>query len=206
MTDATAIAVPASWWRRNRAWLAGALLLGAVAFVRPYLDALHEYQRWHPHDPVDVARGQWAHYAGARWRLVDARLKTATGPGSPFDLERLDSAVLALRYEVVPDPGTDASKLDSCKGRLVDARGREWSNNPLPLSRYRSPERLSAMCGSRLGADFRREYAQPGRAFAFEHLYQVPRSADWRSMYAAVGVPDPKLVADPGRYLRFSLR
>lgn len=195
-----------SWWRSQRVWLAGALVLGAIAFVRPYFDALHEYRRFRPHDPVDVARGQWAHYAGARWRLVDASLKTATGPGSAFDLQRLDSAVLVLRYEVVPDPGTDAARLDACKGRLTDARGREWDNNPLPLSRYRSPERLSAMCGSRLGADFKRETARPGHAFAFEHLYQVPRSADWRAMQAGISVPDREADPDGGRYLRFGLR
>jgi hypothetical protein len=198
---------PDGWWRRNRYWLLGALLLGAIAFVWPYRDALHEYQRWRPHDPIDVAKGEWAHYAGARWRLVDASLKTATGPGSAFDLQRLDSSVLVLRYEVIPDPGTDAEKLDSCKGLLFDdAHGREWENNPLPLSRYRNPQRWSDMCGSRLGADFKRQLARPGRAFVFEHLYQLPRSVEWRRMRAGISVPDPELVADQGSYLRFSLQ
>ena len=194
------------WWRRNRAWLLGALLLGVVAFARPYQDALKEYQRWRPHDPVDVAKGEWAEYAGARWRLVDASLKTATGPGSAFDLQRLDSSVLVLRYEVVPDPGTDPDKLDSCTGRVFDAQGREWENNPLPLSRYRNPQRLSDMCGSRLGEDFKRQHARPGQPFVFEHLYQLPRSKDWRRLQAGISVPDKALVKDQGSYLRFSLQ
>ena len=194
------------WWRRNRAWLLGALLLGAVAFARPYHDALKEYQRWRPHDPVDVAKGEWAEYAGARWRLVDASLKTATGPGSKFDLERLDASVLVLRFEVMPNPGTDAEKLDSCKGRVFDPEGREWENNPLPLSRYRDPHRISAMCGSRLGADFKRELAQPGQPSCSNTSTCCRAARTGGACTASINVPNPELVDDPGSYLRFSLR
>ena len=31
------------WWRRNRLWLVGAVVLGALAYWLPYSDALRDY-------------------------------------------------------------------------------------------------------------------------------------------------------------------
>lgn len=192
------------WWQRNRGWLLGALLLGALACYLPYRDARWEYWRFKPHLPVDLAKGAWGDYAGARWRLVDASLKTATGPGSRFDLDRLDAAVLALRYEVLLAPGTDPEKLETCKGRLLAADGREWESRD--FRRVARP--LSTSCTRRYGADFKQELARPGQPFAFVHFYVVPRSIDWRRLHARIDVLDPEQVPvdKRTRYLRFSLQ
>lgn len=210
MNEVTASASPAAphlWWRHNRGWLLGAVLLAALAFYLPIRDAYWEYQRFRPHLPVDLARSAWGKYAGASWRLVDASLKTATGPGSKFDLDRLDAAVLVLRYEVLLAPGTDPDKLDTCRGRLLAEDGREWeSQDGSPFRRAARP--LSTSCTRRYGADFKQKLAVPGQPFTFVQFYVVPRSIDWRRLHARIDVLNPEQapVEQRTRYLRFSLQ
>ncbi|HEY0504555.1 MAG TPA: hypothetical protein VGD42_13810 [Lysobacter sp.] len=200
-TPVSSATVPDSWWRRNRLWLAGAMVLGALAFGLPYREALQRYAHNQPQHPIDVAAGEWAQYEGARWRVLGADLVGNAGPGTKFAL-RADSAVLIVRYEVIADAQTLASHLDRCQGRLSDAGGRQWEANPLPLSRYRSA--LPRMCGSGYGPDFKKLEALPGRPFHFAHLFQLPRGQTLQGLRAELRMSSPKTVPD-GTYLRFAL-
>lgn len=194
------IPAQAGWWRRNRFWLLGAIVLGAIAFVWPYQEALRHYQRNHPLHPIQVPAGEWARYEGARWRVVDAQLHSGVGPGTRFKV-REDAAVVVVRFEVILDRDTRAKRIDACQGRLSDAAGREWEANPIALSRYRSA--LPRNCASSMDKrTFDRVNAKPGEPFRFEHVYLVPKTATLRGAHPEIRLPQPKT---PGTYLRFSL-
>ncbi|WP_242111928.1 hypothetical protein [Luteimonas aquatica] len=195
---------PRGWWRRNAWWLLGALVLGTLAFLLPYRDALYEQARRSPQSPIEVRQGEWADYAGARWRVVDVRrvekIKLAKG-----DYFHPDAALVAVRFELVPVTGVSPDKLDICKGRLSDAQGRRWDANALPLSQQREyREDLGTGCGSRLGTGFQRVQARRGQPFRFVHLYQVPTTLPTRGLHAEILMP-AHTVEPQGSYLRFAL-
>lgn len=193
---------PRSWWRANSAWLIGTALLGAIAIWVPYRDALNEYRIRNPSLAIDAARGDWTHYQGARWRLVDAQ---AIGPGDPR-LQgplRKDAGVLLVRFEVIPDSGTAPKTLDTCRGRVADAQGRQWEANPAGLPRLSRATRAPDTCGSGYDAQFNSVLAVPGRPFAFQHAYVLPRGLRQDGLEARIEFsrsPDAE-----GRYLRFKL-
>lgn len=188
------------WWRNNRWWLAGAIVLGAIAFAWPYREAFDHYQRTDPQRPIDVARGAWAEYDGARWRVVDAQWREADKEKA-MKLPREDAAIVTVRYEIVVDKGVRARRFDACQGRLSDARGREWDANPQALSRLRSD--YSRACGSRYDRENHDWISAPnGRPFQFEHVFLVPKSQSLRGLRPMIRMPK----AEPtGSYLRFSL-
>lgn len=191
------------WWRRNALWLLGALLLGAWAMIVPYREALDEYEKMRPSHPIDVAPGQWAEYAGARWRVLGVDTLAA---GGPLSGQRPDATVLAVRFEVVPGRATLAKQLDSCQGRLSDDRQRRWQHTSSLLDRNRYPQPRS--CGSDYADDQVR--ALPGRPFRFVHAYQVPREQAQvlQGLRAEIVMPLAKQTPDdmpPGTYLRFAL-
>ena len=194
-------ASPRGWWRRNAPWLAGAVVLGVLAFALPWREEEQNQAIRSPQRPVDVPAGGWAHYEGARWRVVETELLPAGGFGSALDL-RDDDAMLVVRFEVVPDRNTLGRTLDSCQGRVSDDRGRHWEANPPPLSRYRG--KLQRRCGTRSTADFRTEQALGGRPFGFEHVYQIPKGLEPARLRPELRMPVPKS-APKGTYLRFAL-
>lgn len=197
---------PTGWWRRNRFWLAGALVLGALAFWLPYRDAVHEFQdRREPRHPRDVAAGQWGEYEGARWRVAAVeRVDDVPDAfaGYPHDA----SSLLVVSYDVVPGRAATPDLLDRCKGRLSDAQGRTWDAGAMPhASLDRTRQRLGTRCGSRTNADFEREAARPGEPFRFHHLYQVPRAVPTAALRGEIAFP-PFTTTPAGTYLRFDLR
>ncbi len=193
------------WWRRNRLWLVGAVVLGALAFWLPYRDAVREFRdKREPSHPQDVAAGTWQAYEGARWRLVGVRRQDGlaeTFAGYPHDA----SSLVVVAYEVIPDPGTSGDTLDRCRGRLSDASGRVWQADAMPRASLSGPLRkLGTSCGSRAAGGLDREQARPGQAFRFYHLYQVPSSVQTESLRGEITFP-PMTTTPPGRYVRFAL-
>ena len=144
-------------WRRR--------VLGVLAFALPWREEKQNQAIRSPQRPIDAPAGSWAHYEGARWRVVETELLPAGGFGSDLDT-RDDDAMLVVRFEVIPDRNILGKTLDSCQGRVSDDRGRHWEANPLPLSRYRG--KLQRRCGTRSTADFRTEQALGGRPFRFD--------------------------------------
>lgn len=204
-TDDTARASAPGWWRRNRLWLCGALVLGALAFWLPYRDAVREFQdRREPRHPRDVAAGQWGEYEGSRWRLVGVRrVDDLLGDfaGYPHDA----SSLLIVSYDVIPGREATPDLLDRCTGRLSDASGRTWEAGAMPhASLSREQQRLGTRCGSRSNADFEREAARPGEPFRFHHLYQVPRDVPTEALRGEIAFA-PFTTTPPGTYLRFDL-
>jgi hypothetical protein len=189
------------WWRRNALWLLGALVLGAWAIYAPYREALQAYQNRHPSHAIDVAKGEWAHYEGARWRLVSAEALAPRDPriGGPV---RKDAGVLLVQFEVIADSGTQAKHLDLCKGQVSDAQGRLWDANPAGLPRLRGPK-LPTTCGSGQDAQYKSIIALPGRPFRFQHAYLLPRTQRLDGLQARIDLRNSQ--TSKGRYLRFAL-
>lgn len=192
---------PRSWWRRNAPWLLGAAVLAVFAFGLPLREERRLQALRSPQRPIDVPAGAWAHYEGARWRVVETELLPAGGFDDALD-ERADDAMLVVRFEVIPDRNTPGKTLDGCQGRVTDDRDRYWEANPPVLSRYRG--KLQRSCGTRLGPDFKREQALGGRPFRFEHVYQVPKDLAPTQLRPELRMLQPK-TAPQGAYLRFAL-
>jgi hypothetical protein len=183
-----------SWWRRQRLWLLGALLLGAWALLMPYREAWQGYARTHPMQAIDVAAGKSVAYEHAQWRLLNVTERDVPG-------QREDAMVLVARFELVMDADAEATRLDRCRGRISDASGRVWSNDSFGLLAVKHT--LPASCGSGLGADFKTIQAQPGKPWLFEQVYQVPRGIDPKTLRPEIFLAWPEY--EPvGRYLRFS--
>lgn len=181
------------WWRRQGPWLLGAALLGTYAFYVPYRDAWRHYAAFHPMRPIEVAKGESAAYEGARWRLLNISVRDQR------DL-REDAMIVVARFELVADAGTDAKKLDRCKSRVSDARGRSWEVAPFSSTRVKSE--LPHSCGSGRGPDFTTLVPEAGKPWLFEQAYLVPRGLDPNTLR-----PEIYMIAldqqRPGNYLRF---
>ena len=193
-----------TWWRRNRGWLLGALLLGALAFWLPYRDAVREFRETRePSHPIDVAFGEWADYEGSRWRVTRVQREDLK-QGSAGYLHS-DSSLVAVTYEVIRGKDVASEALDRCSGRLSDQDGRYWRADAMVHSQLPPAfRRLGRDCGSRMGEGFLRETALPARPFEFHHLFQVPREVPTSELHGEIAFP-PFKTTPPGSYLRFKL-
>lgn len=197
------------WLRRNRWWLAGALVLGALAFVLPYRAAQHEYGRRTYTHPVQADGGGWTDYEGSRWRLVGMRFEPVLGVVARY--MHSDAAIVHLVYEVIPGRGVDMKRLNACRGRLQDARGRVWGDQAFTSDldarterRIKEQSGLEAGCASRAGPDFSEIKARPTRPFRFRHSYLVPRDLPRQGLRGEI-IVDPFNTTPPGSYITFDL-
>lgn len=198
------------WLHRNRWWLPGALLLGALALVLPYRAAQHEYGRRTFTHPVDGQLDGWTEYEGARWRLVEVRREE--GEGIYADYPHSPASRLLVVFEVIPGKDIDLAVLDRCIGRLSDGRGRHWGGGMTPTDAFSAREQrrverllqLDTACASRTDADFNDIKARRGEAFRFFHGYLVPRDLPNRDLSAEI-ILNPYETTPPGSYLRFRL-
>lgn len=198
---AAATAPPAGWWRRNAGWLAGTAVVAGLALWLPYHDALQRYRERNPSTAVRADAHDWTRFNGARWKLVSAQSLAARDPRLRGPL-RKDAEVVLLRYEVIADSGTKNRDLDTCVGAIVDAGGRRWEADPVGLPRLSGP-RLPKGCGSGYDDSFKQVLAVPGRPFAFQHAFVLPRGQRLEQLRARIefrysGKAD-------GRYLEFAL-
>lgn len=208
----------AGWARRNRWWLAGAVVMGVLAFVLPYRSAQHEWGRRGYNHPVEARAQGWTNYQGSRWRLVEVLRDDAVGKVAGGYVHA-DASLLLLVYEVIPGKGVDAGTLDRCRGRLSDARGRVWGGPPWGVdvafpgdgsiawktkSRVARALGLETGCGSRAGVDVLPVKARPTRPFRFFHMFLVPRQLAAQGLYGEI-VVDPYRTTPPGSYVRFKL-
>ncbi|MFK3648236.1 hypothetical protein ACI2IY_07315 [Lysobacter enzymogenes] len=199
--DASATAPPAGWWRRNALWLIGTAVVGSLALWLPYRDALQRYRERNPSVAVAANKNDWTAFNGARWKLVAAESLAPRDPRLRGPL-RKDAEVVLLRYEVIPDSGAKTRDLDTCVGAIVDAQGRRWNAGAGALPRLSGP-RLPTTCGSGYDDSFKQVLAVPGRPFAFQHAFVLPRGQRLGDLRARIefrysGKAD-------GRYLEFAL-
>ncbi len=196
--------VPAStrgWFRYNRGWLLAAVVLGILAFLLPWRINQRELDRNAPRTPVHATPGTWSDYEGARWRITGVRREAAPA-GSAAEYQHPDAALLLIEFEVVPGPDVDARRLDQCKGRLVDANGREWeANMPSKLASWMARQGIGGTCGSRVVGE--PAMATAGTPFAFSHAYLVPADAPARDLQADIFFPPQTTRPKMGSFLRF---
>ncbi|MGO1069832.1 hypothetical protein [Lysobacter sp. CA199] len=192
---------PTGWWRRNVWWLLGIAVLGTWAIYAPYREALSAYRERHPSYPVHAGKGEWTAFEGARWRLVGAEALISRDPRLLGPL-RKDAGVLLVRFEVIPDSGTKTAALDACRGAVTDAQGRRWEANPSRLPRLGGPK-LPNTCGSGYDAQYKQILAVPGRPFAFQHAYLLPRGQQLDGLHARIEFANSQTAK--GRYLDFAL-
>lgn len=191
------------WLRRNRAWLAAAAMLGALAFYLPWHINQRELDRIEPRHRIVAATAGWSGYEGARWRITGVRRQRADA-GAGADYPSPDAALVLVDYEVIPGPGIDARRLDQCTGRLVDAAGREWeANRPANVSTWMTRRGLGGRCGSRLAPDH--AVASAGRPFAFTHAFLVPAASLHTDLRADIVFPPSTTRPRMGTYLGFDL-
>lgn len=125
------------WWRRNRGWLAGSVLLGALAFYLPYRDSQAERARAAPRHRIEAANPGWSQYEGSGWRITGVDFERGAG-SAVADYPHAPGSQLVVHYQVLPGPEATAKLLDRCRGRLVDPAGRRWlANEPYKLGRCR---------------------------------------------------------------------
>ncbi|MGH8082526.1 MAG: hypothetical protein ACREP7_18265 [Lysobacter sp.] len=192
---------PAGWWRRNVWWLIGTAVLGTWAIYAPYREALNDYRARRPSQPIAAGKGDWTAFEGARWRLIGAEALAPRDPRIQGPL-RADAGVLLVRFEVIPDSGTKTRDLDTCRGVIADARGRQWAADPVGLPRLNVPK-LPGTCGSGYDDAFKQVLAVPGRPFAFQHVYLLPRGQSMQGLQARIEFRNSKTAQ--GRYLNFAL-
>lgn len=192
-----------AWWRRNRVWLGGAVVLGALAFWLPHRGLQRELDRALSRHAVQADANGSGTYEGATWRLLRVERKPASdGLGGYV---HGPAQLLVVHYEVVPDAGTTADTLDRCNGRLVDATGRRWeANAPSKVATWLMRQGLNRTCGSRAGTGMARVDARAGEAMAFAHAYLLPAGVDAANLRAQVLLP-PSTTTPAGRYLEFRL-
>jgi len=198
-------AAPPGWWLRNRAWLVAAVVLGVLAFYLPWRINQRELDRQRPRTAIRAAMGAgaWSEYEGARWRIVRVRRETAR-IGAAADYEHPEATLLLVDFEVVPGADIDARRLDQCRGRLVDAGGREWEANlPPKLSTWMLRRGLDGSCGSRVVGG--PATAVAGTPFAFTHVYLVPADVPLRGLSADIVFPPFTTRPKMGTFLRFGL-
>lgn len=193
-----------AWWRRNRWWLGGALLLGVLAFWLPYRDAMREFvETREPSHPIDVAFGTWGDYEGSRWRVIRVQREDMQQGSAGY--QHSDSSLVVVTYEVIRGKSVTSESLDRCNGRMSDRRGRYWNADAMVRSQLSQAfQRLGRDCGSRMGREFLRDTAMPGRPFEFHHLFQVPRDLPISELRGEIAFP-PFKTTPPGTYLRFKL-
>ena len=216
--QAYAVAPPGTgWWRRNRLWLAGAVVLGLLAWWLPWRSEWNEYGRRGFSRPVEAASSGWSEYEGSRWRLVEVLRDDGVSNIAGGYLHP-DASLLVVVYEVIPGRDATVERLDRCKGQLADAGGRVWGAGgwgELPLgvgvglsqatlTRARRALDLGTGCGSRPTLDPVPVKARPTRPFRFFHPFLVPRALPSEGLHAGI-VLDPFETRPPGSFIRFRL-
>ncbi len=196
--------VSPTWWRRQRAWLAAAVVLGVLAFYLPWRINERELDRIRPRTAIAAATDAqaWSDYEGARWRIVGVRRDVAP-VGTAAEYLHAEATRLVIDFEVIPGAGVDAQRLDQCKGRLVDANGRRWEANfPARLSTWMMRQRFNGTCGSRATGE--PATAVEGQPFAFTHAYLIPSDVALQDLHVDVFFPPFTTTPKMGTYLRFA--
>lgn len=192
-----------AWWPRNRLWLAGALVLGTLAFVLPYRGEQGELDRAQSRHAVQAGRDGSGTFEGARWTLLRAEVRPAGDALGGY--AHGPAQLLLVHYRVVPDAGTTAQRLDACTGRLAASDGRRWeANAPSNVATWLMPHGFNRSCGSRPGAGLDRIEARPGQPMDFTHAFLLPAGMDVSTLRPQVLLP-PSTTTPPGRYLEFRL-
>lgn len=180
------------WWSGNRRWLPAALLVAAASVGYAWYNGRADYALKNRVEPINVGKGQVGPYEGARWQVIEAAIDEAPDPRLRL---HPDAALLRVVFEVTPDAGTTAARLDQCRGQVSDGKAsRRWNAyGSLPLG---LADRMPHLCGG--GGE---AASGPVR---FQHSYEVPRG-----MPVAMFQPEIHfLVAEksaPGEFLRFKL-
>ncbi|RYZ72389.1 MAG: hypothetical protein EOP91_08260 [Lysobacteraceae bacterium] len=204
MNGATGHSLQPGWWKRNRAWLAGSLVLGALAFYLPWRDSQAERARSAPSHRIDAAGKGWSQYEGSDWRIAGVEFEPGAGK-AVADYPHAPGSLLLVHYQVKPGPAATAKLLDRCRGRLVDATGRRWpANEPYKLGRRLRDRGFNDSCGTRPGESFVRVEARPGQAFDFSHAFLLPPGTRPEGLRAELFFP-PSTTTPHGSYLSFPL-
>jgi len=192
------------WWRRNRGWLAGSVLLGALAFYLPWRDSRAERARSTPSHRINADNTGWSDYEGSGWRIAGVEFEPGAGK-AVADYPHAPGSLLLVHYQVTPGREATGKLLDRCRGRLVDAAGRRWpANEPYKLGRRLRDRGFNDSCGTRPGESFVRIEASPGQAFDFSHAFLLPAGTRPEGLRAEIFFP-PSTTTPHGSYLSFPL-
>jgi hypothetical protein len=201
--NTSSIDMRGSWWRRQWLWLLGALVFGTWALYGSYSAMWEHSAESELKHPINVPHGTWAHYEGARWRLLELR-QASDGKVPDIGMH------LVARFELIPDAGSTAKKLLHCYLSLSDENGRRWKDDPLLLGTFVHHD-LPINCGIGSGKapDFKDIEATPGVPWQFETDFVVPRTLELQQLHPEVRYDQPEFErsqhSPPGTYLHFDI-
>lgn len=182
------------WFAEHRAFLAAAPVALVLGLAWP------GWQAWHGNDgsatdPIDVAKGEVAHYAGADFKLKNLKVEASKSHLEQSAPEKAVSVVVTYRGRI---PNKKTEKDLFCYFQVENADGWQWgSDSSISAGAYVS-KHLSDQCnGKTLNDKFKDVYPKPGTWFDFVVAFTVPKSR-------AVGLrPTLAYSKEYPHYLRF---
>lgn len=187
--------------RRQWPWLAGSVLLAAIAVGAPYLERQREFRiKRGPEAARFVAFGQTGRYAGAQWRLQElTKVNLAKLPGQP--ILPANARVLLISMDVTPDQHLSGeSNIGGCSMHLRDGQQRGWRFAPEALSTSIQQLRLPHSCERPRGGP-------PVGGYPVHALFMVPDDVPLKDLRLELQLfPLPSEFEDEaGQYLDFQL-
>lgn len=162
------------WFKEHRGFLAAAPVALVLGFAWP------GWQAWHgnngaPTQPIDVAKGEVAHYAGADFKLKRLKLEHAKTQGTEQSAPEKAVAVVATYRGRIPDKKTEKDLF--CYFHVENAQGWKWESDSSISARAYVAKDLSDQCnGQTLNDEFKEVYPKPGKWFDFVVAFTVPKS------------------------------
>jgi hypothetical protein len=159
-----------SWWRRNGIGLVAVVVLVPATLAVTFSAEWGRYYADRPSQPITVAAGERADYAGAGWQVLDSRRIAGTSDeGAEVGL-RAGTDLVVVTVAVSPhDLGADGTS-PYCDLQLNELRGgevvRSWKDASFADLDYESAPDALTGCSSEETGDY-----------TFETLFVVPSGA-----------------------------
>jgi hypothetical protein len=150
------------WWRRNAIGLAAFLVLAPATVAITFSTEFGSYASYRPSQPVEVAAGETADFAGSDWRLESAERYSAESPrGEAAGLPGGTDLVVAT-LTIEPGELDDEGRSPGCTVRLDEVSAgdvvRSWGDAAFSDLDHETAEGSEATCDPELTEPYRAEW------------------------------------------------
>ncbi len=194
-----------SWWRLNRWYLMALLPLLILAVAVPYWQGVARLGRLDAHQPIEFAIDRPAHFAGARWTVLDRRILKPPGGVNPF---HSDANVLSVLFEMQVDEHGNSEDYIGATTYVSDPAGRRWQASSLAIVLPGEEQMATGFTTRPLNLGIpelehlERPHIEPGKPYRFRQFYLVPQSLPAEELHPEVVISRASKLAD-ARFLRF---